>query len=60
MRFTINSGTARRTFHQPIHADRDTQRDQRRSMAQEIKNALFPGVSYRNAKARGAAALAVA
>lgn len=54
MRFIIGSGDNRMTF------DRPALRDDRRSMAQTIKNHLFPGKQYRIAKMRGAAALAAA
>lgn len=54
MRFTIGHGNDRKTF------DRPSRKDDRRSMALDIKKALFPGKSWRLHKARGDRALALA
>lgn len=52
MRFTIGRGTDRNSFDRPLG------KEARRSMALDIKRAMFPGKSYRTHKERGAAALA--
>ena len=54
MRFTIGSGNNRHSFERPQG------KEERRSLALQIKQQFFPGKSWRIHKARGDRALALA